>query len=642
MRFKMALLAILFLSSNLFALTPPSITKIEPPNWWANHSMNPIQILITGENLDNATMQTSSSGVKILSTTTTANGTYLFVDVDFSKETKPGMYYFAVMTEKGGTSFKFPLLEPLPKENRFQGLSRYDIIYLLMPDRFANGDLSNDDPAISKGLLDRKKTRYYHGGDLQGVIDHLPYLKDLGITAIWMNPVYDNNNKLNEKETYDKQPITDYHGYGPVDYYAVEEHFGDLALYKKLVDEAHKLKIKIIQDEVCNHTGPYHPWVKNPPMPNWYNGTVEKHLNNTWQTWTLPDPYSLLSMKKETLDGWFINILPDMNQNNPETSRYLIQNTLWWIGISGIDAIRQDTLPYVPRKFWSDWTSAIKKEYPSFNIIGEFFDGDAAKVSYFQGGRKHQSSKYADIDTGIDLLFDFPLYYKIRDVFAQGKSIRDIPIELAHDQLYPNPDFLVPFLDLHDVSRFMSEPGATSDGLCLALTFLMTTRGIPLIYYGTEIGMQGGSDPDNRRDFPGGWNTDERNAFLAQNRTEEEAKIFSHFKLLTTLRKEHSALRQGRLMNLYVSDQQYVFMQIYHSEVSNEPWDTVIVALNNDTKNSTFSITNPFVKYYSPNLKKVKFFDLLKKHPDIEMTENDSDIRISLPARSGSIFTLKK
>lgn len=638
----MALLAILFLSSNLFALTPPGITKIEPPNWWPNHSLNPIQLLITGKNLHNATVQTSSSGFTILSTTSAGNGTYLFLDVDIAKEANAGTYSFTVKTKDGETAFPFPLLEPLPRENRFQGLSRYDIVYLLMPDRFANGDLANDDPAISKGLLDRTKTRYYHGGDLQGVIDHLPYLKELGITAIWMNPVYDNNNKLNEKETYDNLPITDYHGYGPVDYYAVEEHFGDLALYKKLVDSAHKLKIKIIQDQVCNHTGPYHPWVKNPPMPDWYNGTAEKHLNNTWQTWTLPDPYSLLSMKKETLDGWFINILPDMNQNNPATSHYLIQNTLWWIGISGIDAIRQDTLPYVPRKFWSDWTSAIKKEYPSFNIIGEFFDGDAAKVSYYQGGRKHQSSKYVDIDTGIDLLFDFPLYYKIRDVFAFGKSIREIPIELAHDQLYPNPDFLVPFLDLHDVSRFMSEPGATSDGLCLALTFLMTTRGIPLIYYGTEIGMKGGSDPDNRRDFPGGWNTDARNAFLEQNRSGEENKIFNHLKLLTAIRKEHSALRQGRLMNLYVADQQYVFMQFFRSGVSNEPGDIIIIVLNNDSKESSFSITNPIPNIYPNSQKIVKFVDLLKKHPDIQIKGEDQEIHFTLPPRTGSIFSVKK
>ncbi len=233
-----------------------------------------------------------------------------------------------------------------------------------MPDRFANGDPTNDDPPQSPGLLDRSKGRYYHGGDLQGVIDHLPYLKNLGITALWMNPVYDNNNGLNEKETYDGKAITDYHGYGAVDFYAVEEHLGDLALFRKLVDDAHKLGLKVIQDEVANHTGPYHPWVKDSPTPTWFNGTEAKHLANTWQTWTLQDPNSPPAMQKATLDGWFINILPDLNQDDPECARYLIQNTLWWVGVSGMDAIRQDTLPYVPRSFWRDWMAAIKREYP--------------------------------------------------------------------------------------------------------------------------------------------------------------------------------------------------------------------------------------------------------------------------------------
>ena len=288
----------------------------------------------------------------------------------------------------------FELLAPLAREGRFQGFSPDDAIYLIMPDRFANGDPANDDPAVSQGLFDRAKPRYYHGGDLRGVIQKLPYLKDLGVTALWLNPWYENVNHLNERETYDGQAITDYHGYGATDFYAVEEHFGDLATLRELVDAAHAQGIKVIQDQVANHTGPYHPWVQDSPTPTWYYGTQQKHLANTWQTWTLQDPHATPQLQKATLEGWFIDILPDLNQDDPEVARYEIQNTLWWVGVSGLDGIRQDTLPYVHRRFWREWMAAIKKEYPKLTVVGELLDGDPALVSFFQGGvdalRRHR------------------------------------------------------------------------------------------------------------------------------------------------------------------------------------------------------------------------------------------------------------
>jgi glycosidase len=347
---------------------------------------------------------------------------------------------------------------------------------------------------------------------LQGVIDRLPYLKDLGVTALWLNPWYDNVDQLNRKERYstdnrlspEGDPITDYHGYGAVNFYAVDEHFGTMAKLKELVDTAHALGLKVVQDQVANHTGPYHEWVTNPPTPTWFNGTLTDHLENTWQTWTLPDPNASPALQRATLEGWFIDLLPDLNQNDEDCARYLIQNSLWWVGTTGIDAVRQDTLPYVPRGFWSAWTTALKREFPKLNVIGEMFDGDAAKVSFFQTGR----TRFDGIDSGIELLFDFPLYYPVRRVFAEGQSLKQLPEALARDQLYPDPSSLVVFLGLHDVPRFMNEPGATVQGLKLAYTFLFTTRGIPLIYYGDEIAMPGEGDPDNRRDFPGGWLSD--------------------------------------------------------------------------------------------------------------------------------------
>lgn len=455
-------------------------------------------------------------------------------------------------------------------EGRFQGFSENDVIYLLMPDRFSNGDASNDDPPRSRGLLDRSKGRFYHGGDLRGVIARLPYLKELGVTALWMTPFYDNNDRLNERERYDDLPVTDYHGYGATDFYAVDEHLGDMATLRELVDTAHRLGLKVIQDQVANHTGPYHPWAQSPPTPTWFNGTEKSHLANTWQTWTLMDPHAAPELQRATLDGWFIDLLPDLNQDDPETRRYLIQNALWWVGMAGFDGVRQDTLPYVPRGFWSAWSAALKREHPELRIVGEMFDGDPALVSFFQAG----SSRAAGVDTGIDTLFDFPLFYAVRKVFAESGSMRELAKVLAHDRLYTDPRSLLVFLGLHDVPRFMNEKGAMAAGLGQAFAFLATTRGIPLVYYGDEIGIVGAGDPDNRRDFPGGWPSDPRSAFTAEGRTPEQQAVFEGLQKVLALRAAHPALRRGSLVQLLAEEHAYAFARATDLE-------TVVVAMSN-------------------------------------------------------------
>ncbi|MBZ0255845.1 cyclomaltodextrinase N-terminal domain-containing protein, partial [bacterium] len=407
----------------------PVVLKVEPPNWWTEHSWNPVRLLVHGRNFEGARVITSRDDVEVGLVRVNAQGTYLFVDLHIDDDAKAGPVHLKVITSSGEEEIPFELNHPLDRKGRFQGFSSDDVIYLLLPDRFANGDPKNDDPLGSQGLYDREKSRFYHGGDFQGIINKLPYLNELGVTAIWLNPIYDNNNQLNHRETYNNRAITDYHGYGAVDFYNVEEHFGDLDLYKELVDAAHKQGIKVIMDQVANHTGPYHPWVNDPPTPTWFNGTEQEHLANTWQTWTLNDPYATDQTQKETLEGWFINILPDLNQNDEETAFYLIQNSLWWIGVSGIDAIRQDTLPYVPRRYWSEWADAVKREYPGFVLLGEMFDGDPAKVAFYQGG----VPRFDGIDSGISSLFDFPLYYKIRDAFAKKQSVRDLAVAMSKD-----------------------------------------------------------------------------------------------------------------------------------------------------------------------------------------------------------------
>ena len=323
---------------------PPAVTKVEPPDWWTATRTNPIRVLVRGTDLKAAKVSIGAP-LKVSNVAVNAAGTYLFADVTIPRKAKPGDYPLTISTADYQIQAAFSLVASLPAAGRFQGFNSDDVIYLLMPDRFANGDVSNDDPPGAKGLFDRARSRYYHGGDFAGVIDHLGYLKSLGVTAIWLNPWYSNYDRLNQREKSDSAPFTDYHGYGAIDFYGVEQHFGDLKKLRELVDQAHNRGIKVIQDQVANHTGPFHPWTKDSPTPNWYHGTVASHLANDFVTWPLMDPYASSESKRKVLDGWFINLLPDMNQDDPEARRYLIQNSLWWVGRTGLDAIRQDTLP---------------------------------------------------------------------------------------------------------------------------------------------------------------------------------------------------------------------------------------------------------------------------------------------------------
>jgi glycosidase len=561
--------ALLLLIATALQAAMPEVSKVAPPNWWPGHSLNPVRLLIHGNGLTAAKVS-APPGLTTSRVWINDAGTYLFVDLTIARGSKPGNYPLQIRTADGSTTAPFRLDTPLSRLGRFQGFSPDDIIYLIMPDRFANGDPTNDDPAISRGLFDRHNAHFYHGGDLQGVIDHLPYLKSLGVTAIWVTPVYDNTNKLNQLQAVNGNPIADYHGYGATDYYAVEEHFGTLELLRKLVDVAHGLGLKVIQDQVANHVGPSHPWVTDPPKPTWFHGTAAHHINETWQIWTVPDPHASQQMKRNVLDGWFADVLPDMNQEDPDVAQYEIQNTLWWMGVAGFDGIRQDTLPYVPRAFWHNWSAALKSEYPNVRSVGEVFDANPAVPSSFQSSPEAKSP----LDTGVDSVFDFPSFFNIRDVFAKGADIDTASKTLAQDRLYSNPAALVTFLGNHDVARFMSEPGATLEKLKLAFTFLLTARGIPCIYYGDEIAMRGGNDPDNRRDFPGGWTEDKRNAFEARARTPEEGQVFDYVQKLAHLRSQLQPLRRGAFVELAVGSSTWA----YAREAAGQ---TVIVAINN-------------------------------------------------------------
>jgi neopullulanase len=613
----MRCLLILAATCALFAASP-TVEKVEPPDWWTGHTINPVRVLIRGKNLQGAEL-TAPEGMDVSNLRVSAAGTYLFADLKIPNGIPPGDYELIVKNNEGSAKARFRIDPPLRQNSRLGGFTSSDVVYLLMPDRFANGDSSNDDPAISKGLYDRSNPRSYHGGDLQGVIDHLPYLKDLGVTAIWMTPIYDNSNHWGE---YAGRRVTDYHGYGIVDYYGVDEHFGTLQLLQKLVREAHALGIKVIQDQVENHVGPHHPWVTDPPTPAWFHGSVAKHLDENWQFWSIADPAASKELRRIVIDGWFGGKLPDMDQEDPEVSRYQIQNTLWWLGEAGFDAIRQDTWPYVARDFWHDWMAAIKRQFPTVNVIGEVLDGDPATVSFFQGGQTRDG-----VDTLVDSLFDYPVYFKLVDTFGKGKSLEEIPRMIGHDYLYPNSQLLWTFIGDHDEPRLMNSPQATIDSLKLAYTCIFTIRGVPLLYYGDEIAMKGGDDPDNRRDFPGGWPGDPANAFTQDGRTAEQNAVFDHVKRLAHLRTSMPVLARGSTLNLVLQDQQWAFARKLGDEIA-------IIVMNNDSKPA--ALTVPLQELGLAG--SVHLHSLLGVAPDTTATDNR--LEASLPARSAEIFVV--
>jgi len=569
--------------------------------------MNPVRVMIRGRNLQGARVQVP--GLRVGVPKMNERGTYIFIDVFI---TSAGERSIIVTTPKGSARASFEVLRPLNRVGRFQGFSAADVLYLIMIDRFADGDPSNNG-----SIYDRKNKFYYHGGDLQGVIDHLPYLKDLGVTAIWLTPWYDNYDRLNQIELKEDKPSTGFHGYNPQDFYAVEEHFGTLAKLRELVDAAHRNGIKIIQDQVMNHTGPYHPWVDDPPTPTWFNGTKARHLKNSFQTWVLHDPRAVESLKRETMEGWFLDFLPDLNQHDPEVARYLIQNTLWWIGTTGLDGIRMDTWQYVPNTFWAEWTSRVKREFPKFKVVGEVKDGDVVHTSFFQGGRV----RFDGVDSGLDSLLDFPLFYPIRHAFAEGKAIDEIPKTLAKDYLYTSPDILVTLLGGHDDGRFMSEKGSTIAGLKLANAFVLTTRGVPQLYYGDELAMEGADEPATRGDFPGGFPGDKRNAFTAAGRTKDEQELFEFIRRLTTLRYELPRLQSGALVNLYVAEQQYAYARTLRSHVA-------IVVFNNDNNAAQVEFEVAPVGLSDGEVLRDRLAVIR------DATVRDGKLRISLPKRS--------
>jgi neopullulanase len=568
----------------------PAVTKVEPPSWWIGLTPE-VMLLISGHNLQANEVACNLPTVTVTHTQSSAAGTYLFIWLKIATDTRSGTAVCRLTTPSGKTSFELPLASRSPTAGKFHSLSQADVIYLIMPDRFANGDPTNDQPAEAPNSYNRANPRAYHGGDLRGIREHLPYLKDLGVTTLWLTPVLKNG------------APQDYHGYGAVDLYAVDPHLGTINDYQQLVAAAHQQEMKILFDAVINHVGPNHPWVKNPPLPDWFHGTPAQHTNSatpldgsfygktnepsTNESFeALVDPHTPARFSKNLLQGWFVNVLPDLNTENPVVAQYLFQNSIWWTETTGLDGYRLDTFPYVPRKFWAAWHHALRHLYPNLTTIGEVFHPDPSVTSFFMGGQ----NRYDGIDSGVTTLFDFPLYFTLRDVLLDRAPAGRIAEVLRHDSLYYRPDSLMTFFGNHDVTRFASAAGtgghSQDEGLKilqLAFGLTLTLRGLPQLYYGDEIGMTGGPDPDNRHDFPGGWSDDSTNAFIPDGRTPQQQKIFSYVQTLLRLRRAHPVLAQGHLWHLSSDESSYVFERDSEEE-------QLIVAFNNSKQSRQLKI----------------------------------------------------
>ena len=548
----------IFLLSVVVTAQTPVVEKVEPPNWWAAHSINSVRVMVRGSHLQNARVASKNGGLKVSNIRVNQRGDYLFFDLAIAKTIRPGKYALELNSGGGNTSIPFEISEPLPKAGNFQGVDNSDVIYLIMTDRFADGDAANN-----KGV-DRKNQRAWHGGDFRGIINRLDYLKELGITTLWLTPWYDNPDEANQ---CDKPwcPNTNYHGYHAIDYYGVENHFGTMADLQQLVREAHKKGIKVIQDQVANHVGIQHPWAKSPPLVNWFSQFSPNTFNNS----VLLSPNSSQNERNNLLNGWFNELLPDLNQGEPEVARYEIQNALWWVGMTGIDGIRQDTIQYMPREFVRDWSAAILKQYPKFYMVGEVFEEDSAQTAFFQGGKKG----WDGIDTNLPSVFDFKLWRTSQEVFTGKKPARALRDVLKYDGLYPNINNVTTLTNNHDTGRFMSLPGATLEGAMLHTVFMLSTRGIPQLYYGEEIAMTGGHDPDNRKDFPGGFPGDSRNAFTDTGRTAGERRMFNEVRDWIEIRKASKALKAGKTIDVRYDEDRYVFARQLGTE-------TIIVIVN--------------------------------------------------------------
>jgi len=559
------------------AFAQHTIERIEPPFWWKGMRNPVLQIMIYGENIAELKPEIKYDGINIEKTALVENKNYLFIYLNIEQEVTPGEFtiQFTNSENRVTNSIDYRLL---PRESGAalrKGYDNSDVIYLITPDRFANGDDRNDNIKGMADKVNRDDKWGRHGGDIRGIINNLDYIADMGFTAIWLNPVLEND-----------QPKASYHGYSTTDFFKVDPRLGTNSEYKELCKKAQNKNIKIIMDMIMNHCGSEHWWMDDLPCDDWVNNPSNYFITNHRRT-TLRDPYVSNYDLKHFTDGWFVPTMPDLNQRNPLLADYLIQNTLWWIEYLNLAGIRMDTYSYSDRDFMKDWTCAVMNEYPDFNICGEEWSLHPAVLAYWQKGKQNPDG-YASCLPG---LLDFPLQNALKNALVAKETWNSGMINLyemlSNDFLYADPFKHVIFPDNHDTSRIYTQLNEDVGLFKLAVTFFATMRGTPQFYYGTEILMSNAGDDSHgniRSDFPGGWAGDKVNAFTDQGLTKQQKEARSFVKKLLNWRKTATAIHDGKLIHFVPANGVYTYFR-FNDEMK------VMVVLNTTASRQNLDLT---------------------------------------------------
>lgn len=535
-----------------------SIESIQPPHWWTGMNDHSLQLQVHGDNIREAVPEINYPGVRIDSVARLdGSPDWQYVYLTITPDAKPGDMKISWKKGKESASVNYPLKARKPMKGA-QGFTSADLLYLIMPDRFADGNPSNNEP---EGLnfpakVDRSNPNVRHGGDIEGIMRHLDYIDSLGVTAVWVNPVLEND-----------VPGGSYHGYATTDYYKIDPRFGTNEEYTALIDSLHSRGIKTVMDMIFNHSGYSHPWVENPPASDWFNFQEDYHQTN-YRLSTLTDPYASDYDRKLTTDGWFVFGMPDLNQRNPHLMKYLVQNSIWWIEESGIDGIRMDTYPYADIDAMRGWIEAVEAEYPDFNIVGECWLGETAGEAFWQKGSPLAAAM--GTDTGLPVVMDFPLMIKSRNLepFKEQtdpwNGLNKIYDHIALDYVYPDPNMVLRFLDNHDTERMILEVPDSLGSWKQAVTLLLTMPGIPQLYYGTELLMAGdrsGGDGNVRKDVPGGFPGDSVNAFTREGRTTLQNEAYDWIAAVANWRKTSPAMKGG-MKHFMPSNGVYLYQRV--------------------------------------------------------------------------------
>jgi len=573
-------LAILLIGQTAFA----QIKRVDPPNWWTGMKYNRIELLVSGKNIAKANFSTNDSDITIYKVTFPENSNYAYIDLGISEDAKSGLKIIDYKIGRRKYKLNYEIKDREKSAESYPGLNPSDVIYLITPDRFANGDTSNDKiKGMNDKEFDRNSDEARHGGDLQGVIDKLDYIKSLGMTSTWLNPIEENN-----------QDRASYHGYGFTDHYNVDARFGNNNDYANYVKESHKRGLKVVKDVVYNHFGINHYLIKDLPSKDWIHNW-EEFTNSNYRATTIFDPYSSEFDKKKMNDGWFDTSMSDMNQKNIHVARFLIQNSIWWIENFGIDAYRVDTYAYSDQKFMGELAKTILEEYPNFTIFGETWVTGVPTQAWFTKGLKNGKN----FDSYMEGVTDFNLQYAISNTVNEdagwNTGVADLYYTLSYDYLYENPDAMVTFLDNHDIDRFLGTIGGNIQDYKMALGILLTTRGIPQLFYGAEINMdRGGHHGYLRQDFLGGWEGDKIDKFTSKGRSDEENSTWNYISKLANWRKSSSAIGQGKLMQFVPENGVYVYFRY-----SNNQTVMVIVNTSKEDKAMDTKRFNEILKNFS-------------------------------------------